>query len=265
MTATHTTYTSHGNAPRLSLSEQRIAAITTQIDAFSREIDAGQAELLRAREVLSKAYAAPERAAAVADDIEKMHRRLQLTRDLRVAAIADRDIHERQVLADHIASVRADWDRIGAGRTAKANELVGAIRLACALIMEIDSSADDLLAVLDRPLEAGLSRNQFNLRRETIHDFVLELFSALLPQDLWILNYPRPSFGHPRNVTEKLPDFVDGHRRAGLLAFDQALERVTQGRQFGAGQALGPGNAAAESLRQVQRRAAADGAENGIA
>lgn len=261
MNTAQTSYTSHA-APRLSLSEQRIRDITTKIDAFSRDIDAHQAELLRANEVLSQAYPAPERAAAVAQDIEAMHRRLKLTRQLRDAAIADRELHERQIRADRITAKRADWDRIGAGRTAKAHELVGATRLVAALMIEIDASADEALAVLDQPLEAGLTRSQVNLRRETLQGFVLELLSALLPPDMWDL--PRPVFGHPRNVAEKLPDFIDSGRRAGLLAFDQALERVTQGRTFGAGQALGPGHAAAESHRRLQQRAAADDAANRI-
>ncbi len=264
MTTTKTAYMPHGNAPLLSLPQQQIANITTKIDAFSRDIDGAQAELLRAGEMLREGWRTPDAAAAVQDDIEKLHRRVRLATELREAAIAERDLHERQVVADRISGVRAEWDRITSARTAKANELVGAVRLVCSLIGEIDAGADEALAVFDGPpLEDGLTRNQISLRRETIKGFVDELFSALLPKALW--DCERPIFGHPRNVTEKFPAFIEGERRAGLAAFDFALERVTQGRKFGAGQALGPGNAAAQSLRQVQRRAAADGAANGIA
>lgn len=248
-----------------SLAEVQIADMTTRIDAFSADLDREQATVSRLTEVFQRMWREPDSAARVSEDIEAAHRRIRITKNLRSQAIAERDILERQVVADRISAVRAEWDKQASARTARARDLVATLQTACALIVEIDESLDRAVKVLDRPLEGGLHRDQIAcfLRRETVQGFVDEIMARTLSRNLW--DAERPVLGWRGDLETKLPDYIDAERRSVLAAFDMALERVTRGQTFGAGKDEGPAHAAAESHRLAQERAAQAATANGTA
>ena len=232
-TSMQATYIGRTNAPARSLAEVKIADITTKVDAFTADIDRTETNIARLAESLRGAYQHPEKARVVSDDLEAAQRQLALLKSLREAAIADRGMHEREVRAQGIIAARNEWDKVMSQRVSRSRDLVAIIQSAAALIVELDDSIDTALQLFARPLEGGLDWNAMSrsLRRQTTQGFVDEIFARSLPIAFW--DAARPVLGYQGTVDGKLPDYIDGERRAGLATIDLALERVARGQVFG--------------------------------
>lgn len=201
-----------------------------RIAAREGEIEALGTDLLRLNDTLHASYAAAgSMAPAALDDlgeqIERLHRRIRTTRSL-LAGEEDQLVKIRkQIRAEAVLEVRAEFDRLMSERTSKARDLDATVRMAAAQVEQLHHMGRLALALF-HAVGDGLTLTQVmqRINRVDVQAEVETLLAKLLPSELWRdADGTRPD----SQFQSPLVDRIDAERRWVLAETDLRLEVIT--------------------------------------
>ena len=219
-----------GVSTKTTLAQVQQRECLERIAARQAEIEALATDLQRLNDTLHASYAvAGSMAPAALDDlgeqIERLHRRGRTLRSLLAGEEHQLAQIRKQIRAESVLEVRADFDRLMSERTSKARNLDATIRMAAAQIEELHHLGRCAIALFDATGD-GLTLTQVmqRINRVDVQAEAETLFAKLLPTALW-----RDADGvkPDSQFQSPLADRIDAERRWVLAETDLRLEIIT--------------------------------------
>lgn len=194
------------------------------------EIEALDADVQRASATLHGSYAAagslsPADLDDLGEQIERLHRRRRTTHSLLDGEKQQLNTIRKQIRAEAVQAVRAEFDAVMSERTSKARTLDATIRMMAAQLEEIDLLGRKAIGLFSECGD-GLTHNQVmqRINRVDLQAEVETLIAKMLPKRIWRDAdgvFPDPQFESP------LASRVDAERQWVLAETDLRLEQIT--------------------------------------
>jgi hypothetical protein len=263
-----TAYLAHDGAAQASLAEVNAAEIRERIAEFDQKIHAKDGEIDQLNGLLHGSWRANSKSAAeieaAAADLERLHRVRRILQTQREGAQADLEITERQIAADRVLAVRAEFDALMTERSAKARQLVAFLAGGAELFANIDmlgERARSLFFVAASQIgidQVALGKIFNPATGETLQADVEAIWAHLLPKDVWLTDRgifgTLDAWGRRGGNENRLIDRCERQRTEVLALADAAVTRITGA---GASTSSNQPDQHAESLAEAQKRAAA--------
>lgn len=214
-----------------TLAQKQAAEIRERITEIDNQLEAIDAEIAQLNSVMlgnwRQTAQNPLETERAAEDLERVHRRRNLMRQIKDKAAQDLEAAERQITLDRFAETRAKFDALMQQRTNRAHDVVATVEMLAAAVEEIHEIGRQAIQLFS--LDAAAAGVSFNEAIRTINKVHPQghidlLLASRLDRGLWDSTTgarPAPHF------KSEFPKQVDAERTALLAEFGGAVLRTT--------------------------------------